>query len=571
MKNKKFLLGLMVMFVLGFVLVACGGQEETGNDGGETDAPVEQEPNDTENGNDEQPTEPTGEMAINAPGWPSLDEPVTMTIMAPGTAVGDWPNMPIFRYATAQTNIHFEFNTPPMDDFETVFSLALASGDVGDILFGLGASRLTRAMEIELGTQGLLIPLEDLIANYAPNLSALLDAYPDVRQNITAPDGHIYTLPFLQRGDNALWAVGPMWYNGTWLEELGADVPETLDEFTDLMFAFRDAELAGPGVPVFPLSDNGMPWIRSYLAGAFGMVDSGQNAGIQVIDGVVRHNAMTENYRAYLEYMAMLFEEGIINPEVYTIARDSHTALVRNNQVGIFQDWFSFFSTGSTEVEAVTDPMFRPLASEWDNTPMIRASARMATGAFAITSSNPNPAAAIAFIDFFYSDEGSEILARGPEGYLWVYAENDAGEQVKIFAQDFENPEEFRGSISPDFGLTSPRVVREFPPIVQDANEVPDTTFNDFIREETIRNFEPFGVVPFPLAGLTLEEAAETSIIEADLNSFLQEMEAQFISGQRPINDDTWAELQATLETFRAPRLVEIYQVVYDRWSSSGQ
>ncbi len=41
----------------------------------------------------------------------------------------------------------------------------------------------------------MLIPLEDLIDQYAPNLKKVMEKYPNIKSSITAPDGHIYALP----------------------------------------------------------------------------------------------------------------------------------------------------------------------------------------------------------------------------------------------------------------------------------------------------------------------------------------------------------------------------------------
>ena len=41
--------------------------------------------------------------------------------------------------------------------------------------------------------QGIIIPLENLIDKYMPNLQAVFEKYPEYRTMCTAPDGHIYS------------------------------------------------------------------------------------------------------------------------------------------------------------------------------------------------------------------------------------------------------------------------------------------------------------------------------------------------------------------------------------------
>lgn len=549
--KERFNFKVLLFLSLVFILVACGGSDdESGGAAANGDS----------NGHD-----------VNVDGWPIVNEVITMSMMAPGTGIIPWEEMPVFTYLNEATHIHFTFQTPPLADFGTSLNLALASGDVADIILGAGGDHLSRAMEIEFGSAGILLPLEDLIENYAPNLSALLEAYPEIRRNITAPDGHIYSLPSIVRNTTALWPNGPLWYNGAWLEALDAEVPSTVDEFFDLMVRFRDEEPAGPGVQTFPISNGDqMRWMRQYFAAAFGMTST-PDVGIEVVDGIVRHNATTDNYRAYLEWMAMLHAEEILHPESFTMSSEAHRALVGDNQVGLFQDWFSFFSLGQTEEEALNHPMFRPLTSEFSPTPVLPAGSGITTGVFALTANNPNPAAAMRWVDYFYSPEGSAFIGQGPEGYFWEYQATDEGLYVRVFAPDVDlgDTESTRGRITPDFGIPVPILVLDHPPIRTTVNDEPDMRFRDFIDSQTQATFVAYGNVAFPPAGLTLEEADRVSVITSDLETFLTESEARFIAGLDPINDETWAAFQATLAGMNIQELIEIYQDVFDRWASN--
>ena len=43
---------------------------------------------------------------------------------------------------------------------------------------------------------GVFIPLEDYFAEYCPRITEILDL-PGVREEMTAPDGHIYAIPYV--------------------------------------------------------------------------------------------------------------------------------------------------------------------------------------------------------------------------------------------------------------------------------------------------------------------------------------------------------------------------------------
>src|SRR5699024_10973892 len=133
--------------------------------------------------------------------------------------------------------------------FGTTLNLDFASGDLDDIIFAAGNSNFTADMEVKYGEQGLIIPLEDLIEEYAPNIQKMFEERPDVKKSITTLDGHIYALPrVVKEGGTSSWYMSPFWYNGRWLDELGVDeLPETTEELYDLLVRFRDEDPNGNG------------------------------------------------------------------------------------------------------------------------------------------------------------------------------------------------------------------------------------------------------------------------------------------------------------------------------------
>src|SRR5690625_5861425 len=64
----------------------------------------------------------------------------------------------------------------------------------------------------QYGEQGTLIVLNDVIDQYMPNLTALLDENEDIRKGLTFPDGNIYSLPTIYDPDfDALNMQTKMW------------------------------------------------------------------------------------------------------------------------------------------------------------------------------------------------------------------------------------------------------------------------------------------------------------------------------------------------------------------------
>ena len=542
MKQTKVLVSLLAC---GVFLAACG------------------------NGGDKENTKT--EVQLGTVGeFPVVKEKLSMTMMGPSTGASEWADMGFFKGMAEKSNIEFTFTTPPLADFGTKLNLAFASGDLPDVLFGTDTNTLTPAMEMDYGNQGILVPLEELIKENMPNFSKILEENPDIAKSITTPDGHIYSLPMIHRGNTAIWPRGPLWYNGEWLDALGVtELPKTTDEFYDLLVRFRDEDPNENGKKdEIPLTDVKMDSTRPWLMSAFGITDR----TIEEIDGKVVFTPVTENYKEYVSFMNKLYSEKLLDQEVYSQADEQKKAKGQNNQIGLFPDWFSFFTTGRQENEAVMDPMFYPLTSDINPERVTPGSPRMGRSTFAITSNNPSPEATLRWVDYFYSEEGADFLNKGPEGDFWVYAENDKGEQVRVFAEgvDPAESEEARSKVTPDYGIMVPKV--EFPSdpssnVLPDANAVSDTTFQDFLTAETEEKITPFAKVTFPLLYLTTEESDKVRDAATDLKTYVEQMEAKFITGLEPISN--WDKYVQTLESMGLEEYVSVHQQAYDRWVSA--
>lgn len=539
MFKKRWTTGVTLLLSSTIVLSACGNNEESEFEGDR---------------------EAAEDVEVATEGFPIVDEEITLTMMAPGTGMEQWENMPTLQEYAEETNVNFEYTTPPLSDFETRFNLAFASGDLPDVFFGQGPEELTPAAEVDYGEQGLLMPLNDLIEEYAPNLNTLLEERPDVLQSITAPDGNIYSLPTISDNPTSIWPTGPLWFNGSWLDELDEEVPTTLDELYDLLVRFRDEDPNGTGEDdTIPLSDSGLDGVRTWISPAFGI----KEWGAEEVNGEVRFAPTTDNARAYYEFMAQLYSEGLLDREVFSQSDEQKKAKGENNQIGLFTDWYSFFTTGETEEEAINNPMLGSLTSEWQEEPMVVASPEITRGTFAITSQNPYPEATMRWVDYLYSEEGWAFFDRGPEGYFWEYT--DEGEETQLTEQAAQEGEEYRGRLSPIYGVNSPGYQTELPPIGGER-----TPFEEFISEETDTRLRPYGEVPYPLVYLETEESDVITGMIGDINTYLENSESQFITGSLDVTDDqVWDNYVSTLEGMGIEEYTQIYQDAYDRWEEA--
>ncbi|GAB2540860.1 extracellular solute-binding protein [Gracilibacillus alcaliphilus] len=535
MKRKSIY--LLVIYLLIGILAACSNKADTETENGEAASSSAEE--------------------VNKEGFPIVDEQITLSLMAPGTGIAEWKDMPTLQEYAEQTNIDFEYITPPMSDFQTRLNLAFASGDTPDIIFAAGSDNLTPAMEVDYGRQGVLLPLEDLIDEYAPNFKALMEENPEIRKSITTNDGHIYALPVINQHPTSAWPAGPLWYNGEWLETLGVEeLPQTTDELYELLVRFRDEDPNGNGeADEIPLIDVKMNSSRAWFLAAFGM----KAWGIEAVGDEVRYAPTSDNYLEYLTYMHQLYDENLLDPETFSHSDEQKKAKGQEDRLGLFPDWFSFFTTGQPEEEAINNPMFQPLTSDISPEIVLPGNPGINRGAFAITNNNEHPEASIRWVDYLYSQEGRDFFDQGPEGYLWEMGEDGEREFLDI-PEEFDSSEDYRGSLTPAYGIPVPMLVD----LVEGS---PRSDFDLFIEAETQEKVDAYAETPYPLTYLTDEEQEIVNGIEVDLMSYVEQMEAKFITGVEPLSN--WDAYVSTIESMNVDQYVEIHQEAYDRWASN--
>ncbi|MHC5374870.1 extracellular solute-binding protein [Enterococcus sp. LJL120] len=519
------------------------------------------------------------DLTVAKEGFPIVDEKLEMSFFAPNVGSSSFDKMALMTDYSDMSNVFWTYTTPPDADLATKLNLAFASGDIQDVLF---ASKLTKVQEIQYGGNTLL-PLDEYIdGGYAPNIKKILDAFPELRNSLTTPDGHIYSLPMLSGKYNiedaefasqSVFPSGPIWYNGEWLDNLGVtELPKTTDEFYDLLVRFRDEDPNGNGQQdEVPLSSSKITSLRPWMMWAFGVLQQEQ----QVIDDQVSYGAATENYRAYLEYMNKLYSDNLLDAEVFSQSDDQKKAKGNNNQLGAFTDWFSFFTTNRTQEDAVNDPMFQPLTSPESPETVVSTTDGVSTGAFAITSQAANPEAAIRWVDYFYSDEGSRYLNTGPDeekGGYWHWETNDSGEEVRVRNEGItaDNAEEERSKVTPDYGTVPPKVASAPAIVLGDKNDSNEAdAFQQFVNQETAEKTGPYEVVGWPTLYISKEEQDELgSSLQADLLSYVEQMEAKFITGQETLNDASWQNYLDTLSSIGVEKFVDVHQRAYDRWNN---
>ena len=351
-------------------------------------------------------------------GFPMVTEPVTLKI---AVMCHDNTTEPAqtwqYAYITEKLGINVELEYFYSATRDESVALMMAGGDLPDIILtaNFTAGELVRYGDAE----GLLLDMAPYITEEnAPNLTALFNRRPALKDELSTADGKIYSLGFVREPNPA--SSFRMFYNYDWLEKLGLEVPTTLDEFLDMLRAFRDRadELGVEGV--VPFGGNYARYNATYLIqNALGynlsMDYSNQKShetDIMLRDGkVVLPCYDREVFPTYIQTLHTMYEEGLMEKDYYTLDKDTTKAHVAAGIYGVFSEVPAIYSSveyGSQWFGGI------PLTSEFNDTPFWPGFTGQKIGGFVISAATKYPELCVAFADHVYDPEFAYMIGDGP-------------------------------------------------------------------------------------------------------------------------------------------------------------
>jgi putative aldouronate transport system substrate-binding protein len=206
------------------------------------------------------------------------------------------------------------------------------------ISLGFTANEIVRYGQME----EQLLAYNDIVnAKKMPNLYKWIKDKPESVGWFTAPNGKMYTLPGYNGFAQEIGQIKRYFINQTWLSEAGLNTPETLDEFTAMLRAFKnkhpDSVPLGGSANIAGSYTNSGDYILNALGFLLGSVSENQTLeGVPSLrNGNVVIPAYTNIYYEYLRIMRDYFKEGLISSDFFTLDLNTVRALMAEKKTGV--------------------------------------------------------------------------------------------------------------------------------------------------------------------------------------------------------------------------------------------
>lgn len=456
-----------------------------------------------------------------------------------------------------RTGVTITYLHPPTGQLDEQFNLILADGDLPDIMEYTWQSYPggpQKAIE-----DGNILALNDIIDQYCPNLKAYLEAHPDVDRQCKTDEGNYYMFPFV-RGDDSLRVSTGLMIRQDWLNDLGLEMPTTIDEWHDVLTAFKTEK--GATAPfafeyTTPSLRNNWPFMSAYNTTAEFYVGD---------DGKIHYGPAEENYKEFLATMNQWYKEGLLDPDMPTAQLDQVSAKMTSGASGASLGWIGSRMGVWTTAAKETDPNYDleaapvPTLNKGETAKMgPMDNVVVNNGGAAITTRCKDIEAAARLLDWAYSDEGHMYYNFGTEGESYTM---ENGEPVYTDLI-LNNPDGLpiaqamsgyiRGNYNGPF-VQDVRYAQQY--YTMDCQKKAQATWT--VPEASEHVLPPIT----PSSG----ESEEFSAIMNEINTYRDEMTLKFILGTESL--DNFDKFVDTMNQMNLKRAIEIENSALDRYNA---
>lgn len=487
--------------------------------------------------------------------------------------------------------IHIDWETMS-DSLSEQVNIRITGGQLPDAFQGVGFSNYDLARYGDDGTFLDLTPY--LTPDIMPNLCAILESHPEIRAAVTMEDGGIYGLPSGEQMTTAgigaymedaysIFSV-PQYsmINKAWLDDLGLEVPTSLDELHDALKAFKDNDMsakyygnaAGSTIPMTTGFDEWC-WGQNIFYSGFGFTNWPNDVCNDLhlkSDGTVEFVCVTDAYRDCLTYFHDWYAEGLMDTEMFSQSDSQLIAKCQQGYVGVSTWWYIEELMGEYADDYVfLPPLSGPKGTKYEGTcdVTIRPGSPISSGQLCITNKCQSPINLLKFYDQWYDGETVMQLQYGPKGVFFTEQEEGTGMWLSITDEEARAKYgKSAGELRNLYEVYGPKLI-----LAEYYNSVfymedraierltdLDTFWMPYVQDTT---FYPVDCV---FTGMEMETI---DWHKSDFETSVREQEGLWIKEGGPTDEEWEAYKKRLSEKCGMDDLLETYQNAYDRYSAA--
>ncbi|HIW34395.1 MAG TPA: extracellular solute-binding protein [Candidatus Paenibacillus intestinavium] len=529
------------------LLVACSnGQKENTDKPSNTPAAS----SNTQGNAEKEPSEPGSVYPIDTKETITSWEEVNDNLI---TFYANIADTPFGKQLEKETGVKVAYTHPASGQRKDQFNLMIVSNNLPDTIEIDWTTEYPGGPEKALNDK-VIIPLNDLIENHAPNLKKILQENPELDKMLKTDNGEYYVFPMI-RPDNGLVFRGPM-IRKDWLDELKLEIPTTIDEWYVVLKAFKEQK--GATAPLTAMYTNELN-LQDAFIGAY------NTANKHYVDdsGQVKYGPIDPQFKDALTLLNKWYEEGLFDKDFALNTETKNlTAKMLDNSSGATVHLNSGGIGGWTEAGRKLDPNFTLAAAPYPtlNKGEVafigqRSFEYNSPASKAISADAKNPELVAQWLDYAFSEAGSALFNFGIEGESYTM-ENG----VPTFTDKITN--------DPTYSMN--QLVSQYTkpngPFLGDARK----NFNIFPeQDDAIITWAKTDALKHTLPGFitpTVEESAEVAKILTAVKSYKEEMFVKFVMGRESL--DKFDEYVSKIEDMGIDQVTTIYQNALERYNN---
>jgi len=451
-------------------------------------------------------------------------------------------NTPVMQELMKKTNVKIEFESTSTD-YDQKLNLVLAGGDLPDIVF------VTADTAKLYGQKGLFMALNDFW-DKSKNLKPLIP--PELLIYQMGTDKNIYSIPLYS--DEGLYKI-TLLGRKDWLNKMGLEMPETTDEFYNLLLTVKKdaSKMLGKDNIIPLINRDGLPRLRTALAYSF---DTREEWMIK--DDKYIYTPITDEYKEMLMYTAKLYKDGLLDKEYATLSSIQWEEKVLSGSAFFTFDYAArsdTFTSGLIKQDPnASFAIINALKGPRGGAGFLISENTQTDYSLAISAKSKYAQECFDMIDYIYGPEGALLFNYGIEGQTYDLKDNKPVIRKEVIDDINSAPSLMDGAAK--YGIAS-----ESLPYHMISDSRFQLGFYGAQMKEGLPRVMKYSVTVLPSLTYTKEQSEQFKNLVSIIDPIREEYENKFVMGL--IDFDQWDQYIGEMKAAGVEDYVKIQNEAY--------